>query len=121
MPYLKNFILLSFPVPTAIFSSITTKELLDIMNKERVNAYNSGLRRSIPVELEICEGNKFINPDHLTLDKKASALRGNKLEFFSLSSCIIYLRSLGLFIKRDTLSRYIKLGKFFHNFSCKYL
>lgn len=82
MPYLKNFILLSFPVSTAISSSITTKELLDNMNKERVNAYKSGFRRSIPVELEVCEGNKFINPDNLSLDKKASALRGNKLEFF---------------------------------------
>ena len=45
----------------------------------------------------------------------------NKLEFNSLTSCIAYLHSVGLCIKRDTLSKYIKLGKVFHNFYCKYL
>jgi len=45
---------------------------------------------------------------------------GNTLEFDSLTSCILYLRSLGLKIKRDTLSKYVKEEKMFHNFLGKY-
>ena len=42
------------------------------------------------------------------------------LNVYSLTSCIEYLRVLGLTIKRDTLTKYIKNGKVFHNFLCKY-
>jgi hypothetical protein len=42
------------------------------------------------------------------------------LNFDSLTSCIEYLRVVGLTIKRDTLIKYIKNGKVFHNFLCKY-
>ncbi|GAA5137818.1 hypothetical protein GCM10023339_78230 [Alloalcanivorax gelatiniphagus] len=131
LPYLNNFLLLSFPVPSAISSSITTKEILDVINEERVNAYKSGSRRSVPVELEVLDGNKFFDFSTLSSTQKAS---GNKLEFSSLSTCIAYFKSIGLTIKRDTLSslsgppervlpggRYVKLGKIFHRFSCKYL
>ena len=42
------------------------------------------------------------------------------LNFYSLTSCIEYLRVFGLTIKRDTLTKYIKNGKVFQNFLCKY-
>ena len=106
-PYLNKFILLSFPVPTASTSNISVQNLIDIMQKERQNTYILG-RRSIPVELEIKEGNTFINS------------WGQTLNFDSLTSCIEYLRGLGLTIKRNTLTKYIKIEKVFHNFLCKY-
>ena len=42
---------------------------------------------------------------------------GQTLNFNSLTSCIEYLRKLGLNIKR---TKYIKIEKVFHNFLCKY-
>ena len=107
-PYLNKFILLSFPIPTASTSNISIKNLIDIMQRERQNTYILGTRRSIPVELEIKEGNTFIDS------------WGQTLNFDSLTSCIEYLRGLGLTIKRDTLTKYIKIEKVFHNFLCKY-
>lgn len=108
--YLNHFILLSFHIPNAVLSSIEVKELQNIMDKERRISYELGSRRSTPVILEIKKSNTFVDPSAT-----------NKLEFNSLTSCITYLHSLGLKIKRDTLSKYIKLGKVFHNFYCKYL
>ena len=101
--------LLSYPIPTASMSNISIKELLGIMEKERQDTYTLGTRRSIPVELEIKEGNTFVD-----------SVGGHRLKFDSLTSCIEYLRELGLTIKRDTLTRYIKMGKVFHNFLCRY-
>ena len=108
-PYLNKFILLSFPIPTASpkKSNISIQNLINIMQKERQNTYILG-RRSISVELEIKEGNTFIDS------------WGQTLNFDSLTSCIEYLRGLGLTIKRDTLTKYIKIEKVFHNFLCKY-
>ena len=40
--------------------------------------------------------------------------------FDSLTSCIEYLRELGLTTKRGTLTKYIKNEKVFHHFLCKY-
>lgn len=108
LPYLNKFLLLSYPISTAFVSNISIQELVDIMQQERQNTYKLGTRRSIPVELEIQEGNTFV--DYL----------GDNLKFDSLTSCIEYLKGLGLTIKRDTLTRYIKMGKVFHNFVCKY-
>lgn len=108
IPYLNKFILLSFFVPTATQSDIPIKELVKTMSMERQNIYTLGTRRNIPVLLEIKKGNIFIN-----------SLSSN-IYFDSLTSCIEYLRGLGLKIKRDTLSKYIKNGKEFHNFICKY-
>ncbi len=107
-PYLNKFILLSFPIPTASTSNISIQNLIDIMQRERQNTYILGNRRSIPVELVIKEGNTFIDS------------WGQTLNFDSLTSCIKYLRGLGLTIKRDTLTKYIKIEKVFHNFLCKY-
>lgn len=106
--YLNKFLLLSYPIPTATESSISIEELLGIMQRERQDIYTLGTRRSILVELEIKEGNTFVDSV------------GHTLNFNSLTSCIEYLRGLGLTIKRDTLTRYIKMGKVFHNFLCKY-
>jgi len=78
------------------------------MQRERKNMYILGTRRSIPVNLEIKEGNTFIDS------------WGQSLNFDSLTSCIEYLRGLGLTIKRDTLNKYIKIEKVYHNFLCKY-
>nr|AMX22278.1 GIY-YIG endonuclease [Cryphonectria parasitica] len=108
LPYLNKFLLLSYPIPTASISNISIEELLGLMQKERQNMYTLGTRRSIHVELEIKEGNTFVDSV------------GHTLNFDSLTSCIEYLRKLGLTIKRDTLTRYIKKGKVFHNFLCKY-
>lgn len=108
LPYLNKFFLLSYPIFTASVSNTPVEELVGIMQEERQNTYKLGTRRSIPVELEIKEGNTFV--DYL----------GHNLKFDSLTSCIEYLRGLGLTIKRDTLTRYIKMGKVFHNFVCKY-
>lgn len=108
LPYLNKFLLLSYPIATASVSNISIEELLGIMQKERQEAYTLGTRRSIPVELEIQEGNTFVDQV------------GHTLKFDSLTSCIEHLRGLGLTIKRDTLTRYIKMGKVFHNFLCKY-
>ena len=80
------------------------------MQKERQDMYILGTRRSISVELEIKEGNAFVNSDSI----------GQTLNFDSLTSCIEYLRELGLTIKRATLTKYIKNEKVFHNFLCKY-
>ena len=108
IPYLNKFLLLSYPIPTALTSNISIEELLGIMQKERQDMYTLGTRRSISVELEIKEGNIFVDStDHA-------------LNFDSLTSCIEYLRGLGLTIKRDTLTKYIKNEKVFHNFLCKY-
>jgi len=108
LPYLNKFLLLSYPIPTALTSNLSVNELVDMMQKERRDAYSLGTRRSISVELEIKEGNTFVD------------YRGQKLNFDSLTSCIEYLRKLGLTIKRDTLTRYINNEKVFHNFLCKY-
>lgn len=103
-PYLNKFLLLSYPIPNAITSNLSVEELVNIMQKERQNMYTLGTRRSIPVELEIKEGNTALQT----------------LKFDSLTSCIEYLRELGLNIKRDTLTKYIKNEKVFYNFLCKY-
>ena len=78
------------------------------MQKERQDMYTLGTRRSISVELEIKEGNTFVD------------YKGQNLKFDSLTSCIEYLKGLGLTIKRDTLTKYIKNEKVFQNFLCKY-
>ena len=109
IPYLNKFLLLSFLIPTAIQSNLSIQELSGIMQKERQNMYTLGTRRSIPVLLEIKKGNIFVD-----------SLINKTLNFDSLTSCIEYLRGLGLIIKRDTLSKYIKNVKEFHNFLCKY-
>jgi len=66
----------------------------------------------IPTALtsNISVGNTFVNSDSI----------GQTLNFDSLTSCIVYLRELGLTIKRATLTKYIKNEKVFHNFLCKY-
>jgi len=80
-----------------------------MMQKERRDAYNLGIRRSIGQgELEIKQGNT------------AGDNQNQNLNFDSLTSCIKYLRKLGLTIKRDTLTKYINNKKVFHNFLCKY-
>lgn len=114
IPYLNHFILLSFPVSSVIPSSIEVKQLKMIMDKERRISYELGRRRSLPVTLEIIQGNTYVDSANLLASN-------NKLAFDSLTSCTGYLQSIGLKIKRDTLSKYIKLGKVFHNFYCKYL
>ena len=108
IPYLNKFLLLSYPIPTALISNISAEELVNIMQKERQDMYTLGTRRSIPVELEIKEGNKFLES------------WGHTLNFDSLTSCIEYLRELGLTTKRGTLTKYIKNEKVFHHFLCKY-
>lgn len=108
IPYLNKFLLLSYPIPTALTSNISIENLVDMMQKERQDMYTLGTRRSISVELEIKEGNTFVDSS------------GHTLNFDSLTSCIEYLRELGLTIKRDTLTKYIKNEKVFHNFLCKY-
>jgi hypothetical protein len=112
IPYLNKFLLLSHSIPTALRSNISVQELLDKMQKERKTLYTLGTRRSIPVILEIKEGNSFVMAKNPIL--------GNTLNFDSLTACIKYLRKLGLTIKRDTLTKYIKKEKVFHNFLCKY-
>ncbi|KAG0122704.1 hypothetical protein HOY82DRAFT_452317, partial [Tuber indicum] len=110
IPYLNKFLLLSHPIPTALSSNITVEELVNIMQKERQAMYALGTRRNIPVTLEILEGNTFVD----------SSIIGHTLNFYSLTSCIEYLRKFGLTIKRDTLTKYIKNEKVFHYFLCKY-
>jgi hypothetical protein len=61
------------------------------MQKERRDTYILGTRRSISVELEIKEGNTFVDS------------RGQILNFDSLALC-----------------KYINKEKVFHNFLCKY-
>jgi len=108
IPYLNKFLLLSYPIHTAQMSNLSVQELIGIMQKERQNIYTLGTRRSISVELEIKAGNRFVDT------------WGHTLNFDSLTSCIEYLRELGLTIKRDTLTKYIKNEKVFQNFLCKY-
>lgn len=110
IPYLNKFLLLSYPINSASASNISIEELLDLMQKERLETYKLGTRRSIPVILEVKDGNTFVKLHDI----------GKTLKFNSLTSCIEYLRGLGLIIKRDTLTRYINMGKVFHNFVCKY-
>ena len=108
IPYLNKFLLLSYLIPTSSISNIYVENLLGIMQKDRKNMYTLGSRRSISVELEIKKGNSFV------------CNGGYSLNFSSLTSCMVYLRRLGLNIKRDTLTKYIKNEKVFHNFLCKY-
>jgi hypothetical protein len=114
------FILLSFPILSAVQSNLTTKELLNIMNNEQRVAYELGLRRNVPVTLVIKKGNKLVDPTNLPLSPLIKKVEGNNLEFDSLTSCNVNLKSLGFTIKRYTLSKYIKQGKEFYNFYCKY-
>ncbi len=109
-PYLGKFLLLSYHIPTASISNITVEELLEIMQTERKAAYVLATKGSIPVILEILEGNTIVDP----------SIIGTTLRFDSLTSCIEYLSKLGIDIKRETLSRYIKNDKVFHNFLCKH-
>ena len=110
IPYLNKFLLLSFPIPDISFSNISTEKLLDIMQEERKKIYTLGTRRSISVILEIKEGNTKVAKDSW----------GKTLNFESLTSCIEYLKNIGLHIKRDTLSKYIQTEKEFYKFLCKY-
>jgi hypothetical protein len=84
------------------------------LQKERQSLYILGTRRNIKVNLEIKEGNTFVEP------RSTAPSDAVTLNFYSLTSCIESLRVLGLTIKRDTLTKYIKIGKVFHNFLCKY-
>jgi hypothetical protein len=61
IPYLNKFLLLSYPIPTALTSNISIDNLVDKMQKERQDMYTLGTRRSISVELEIKEGNTFVD------------------------------------------------------------
>jgi len=106
--YLNKFLLLSYPISTALISNISVEELVGIMQKQRQDTYTLGTRRSILVELEVKDGNRFTDSVGYTLN------------FDSITSCVEYLRGLGLIIKRNTLTRYIKNKKVFHNFLCKY-
>lgn len=108
LSYLNRFLLLSTLIPNAIQSNLSIQELLEIMQTERQNTYMLGTRRNIPVILELREGNKFVDS------------WGQTLKFDSLTLCTNYLKDLGLTIKRDTLSKYIKIEKEFHHFICKY-
>ena len=116
IPYLNKFLLLSFYIPTALISDISVQDLVDIMQKERKATYELGSRRSIPVILEIKEGNTFVRRGGASQN-----IKEHTLKFDSLTACIEYLKKLGLTIKRDTLTKYIKNEKVFHNFLCKYL
>ena len=60
-PYLNKFLLLSYYIPTALTSNIPVDKLVEVMQKERKDMYILGTRRSISVELEIKEGNAFVN------------------------------------------------------------
>ena len=82
------------------------------MQTERKAMYELGTRRSIPVTLEIKKGNRFIEAYAPNLE--------HTINFDSLTACIEYLSKLGLTIKIDTLTKYIKKEKIFHNFLCKY-
>jgi hypothetical protein len=108
IPYLNKFIILSYPILSASITDIPLEDLLIKLEKERYCQYILGSWRSISVILEIKKGNTFLETE------------GHTLNFDSLTSCIEYLRGLGLTIKRNTLTKYIKLGKVFHNFLCKY-
>ena len=114
IPYLNKFLLLSYYIPTASISNIPIEELVEIMQKERQSLYILGTRRNIPVKLEIKEGDTFVEPRSTAPSDAAT------LNFYYLTSCIEYLRVLGLTIKRDTLTKDIKNGKVFQNFLCKY-
>lgn len=109
-PYLENFILLSYYIPTANISNLTVDELLEIMQTKRKHAYTLATRKSVPVNLEILEGNTFVDP----------TLIGTTLNFNSLTSCVYYLSKLGIDIKREIITKYIKNEKVFYNFLCKY-
>nr|YP_007507050.1 GIY endonuclease [Ceratocystis cacaofunesta]YP_009704189.1 GIY endonuclease [Ceratocystis fimbriata]YP_009710341.1 GIY endonuclease [Ceratocystis albifundus]AFO38106.1 GIY endonuclease [Ceratocystis cacaofunesta]QEN73752.1 GIY endonuclease [Ceratocystis fimbriata]QFX74843.1 GIY endonuclease [Ceratocystis albifundus] len=108
LPYLNRFLLLSGLISTAVKSNMSIPYLLDIMQKERQKTYTLGTRRNIPVILEIKDGNTYVDS------------WGQTLKFDSLTTCINYLRDLGLIIKRETLSKYIKIEKEFYKFLCKY-
>lgn len=108
IPYLKNYLLLNYPIPSALTSDISVKTFKETMQKERENAYKLGTGSSISVKLEIKEGNIFVDS------------WGDTLKFSCLTSCIKYLKERDLTIKRDTLSKYIKKEKVFYNFLCKY-
>ena len=112
IPYLNKFFLLSFYIPTAKLNNISVQELETLMQNERKAIYKLGTRRSIPVKLVIQKGNSFVDP--------SADIKEQTLNFDSLTTCIEYLRTLGLTIKRDTLTKYIQNGKVFHNFLCKY-
>lgn len=108
-PYLDQFILLSYHVPTASPSNKTVNELLDIMQTGRKAIYTLG-NTGTAVTLEILKDNTFVDSSKI----------GTTLRFNSLTLCIEYLNSVGIDIKRETLSRYIKNDKVFHNFLCKH-
>jgi hypothetical protein len=63
------------------------------MQKERQSLYILGTRRNIQVKLEIKEGNTFVE------QRSTAPSDAVTLNFYSLRSCIEYLRVLGLTIK----------------------
>lgn len=73
IPYLNKFLLLSYPLSSASIGNISMplnkvgrgslkgiEELLDFMQKKRREPYKLGTRRSIPVILEVKNGNTFV-------------------------------------------------------------
>jgi hypothetical protein len=111
IPFLGSLIFLSFPILSAVPSRLSESEFLDLLDEKRQSLYDSGARGSKSIILEIKEENKLVDKE---------GVQGNTLEFDSLTSCISYLRSLGLKTKRDTLSKYIKEGKPFKGFIGKF-
>ena len=107
VPYLGYFILLSFLIDSTVASNLTSKELLNVMNEKPKALYALGTRACKTVVLEFKKVNKSLAPFQASL------------EFDSLKSCVSYLRSLGLTIKRATLSKRIKVGNSMV-FFCKY-
>jgi len=59
IPSLKQFLLLSYPIPTGLVTNISVEQLRCIMHKERLDMYLLGTRRKIPVVLEIKTENTF--------------------------------------------------------------
>lgn len=54
LPYLNKYILLSFPIPTALTSNISLQNLVDKMQRKRQSLYILGNRRRIPHNSEHC-------------------------------------------------------------------
>ena len=108
VPYLGYFILLSFLLDLTVANNLTSKELLNVMNEKPKALYALGTRPCNTVVLEFKKVNILV------------ALFQSSLQFDFLKSCVSYLRSLGLTIKRATLSKRIKEGREFHGFFCKY-
>lgn len=103
--YLNKYLFTREPVLTAKTKTISVSDVALMLEKDRVKFNISKALNSLSKSVMLVDINNSKN---------------SKL-FLSIGKCIEYLKSKGLPANHSTLVRYIKLGKAYHGYMCKYV